>query len=150
MGSQFGYIRATCCNPDPCDLSCTCSCCFCTGSSCGAPCSSSDDGCVGYRHLKTCSAGSCGTCYAPEYDMSWVYQSVCREGLCALPTARSCGNLVRIADNHTQKAISYVMITDCGPFDWCTSGVMGELTRGGWYALGHTSMGGTDAAWATW
>lgn len=147
MPSQIGFIRATCCNPDPCDLPCWCSCCYCTGGSCGGSCGGT---CAGTCPLKTCSSGSCGTCYAPAYDISWVYSVSCRDGNCSLPTAAFCGQLMGVYDASTFVTINYVLVTDCGPWDWCSSGVFGELTRGGWYALGHSSMGGTDSAIASW
>lgn len=54
-----------------------------------------------------------------------------------------------IVDNTTGQYIQYVMVADCGPAD-CSSGIMGELTRAAWFALGHANMYGTDLCEAIW
>ena len=55
-----------------------------------------------------------------------------------------------VFDTYYFSTINYVMVTDCGPYDYCSSGVVGEMTRGGWYALGNSSMYGTQYMNCSW
>ncbi len=123
-----------------------CCCAYCGDCSCYQ-----DYGCdfSPYYNPYRCSAGSCGNCYWPAYDIAYVKLTNGCDTTCGcrpdLPEL-SCGLLGQIYDYTTQYYLNNTEVVDCGPSCYfvCNQNFIGCMTAGAWFAIGNGSINGVN------
>jgi|GEM_PF-7074363 len=138
MTELAGYFYPFNCYPCCCNDCTDCSTQYCEYS---AGCGSNN----------TCSEGSCGNCYNPAYDVAMCKLTNGCDMVqgCRTVTAVACSTIGTLVDYTTGYTVNYTMVADCGPNNYavCYMNFQGCMTKGAWYAAGHSSMtGGPDFA----